>query len=210
MSQLTAWGYSINSDEALPDMMSMEDFTDFTANKYAGDERLTDTLKAACAAVRNYCGWHIYPAVECSMSEYLLRGNGRVKCVGNDLQIQLPATLVSAVSGVLINDSDHDDFALENNGMIHVFDVGLYAMSRKTKVTVLYTAGFPAGQIDGIKELIANRVIQALSSSGGVQTESAGGVSITYSSSWANTAGAGQLTDTNKEILMPYKVRGVF
>ena len=81
---------------------------------------------------------------------------------------------------------------------------------RKTRLAVAYTAGLPDGLMDGIQELISHRVTHALASSAGVQSESAGGVSITYSANWINSARSTALPDDNKEVLAPYRVRGVF
>jgi hypothetical protein len=61
-----------------------------------------------------------------------------------------------------------------------------------------------------VQELIAHRVTHALASSAGVQSETAGGVSITYNATWTNSARATALADDNKEVLAPYRLRGVF
>lgn len=208
MSLLTNWGYSISDADALPDMLTAEEFNELTAGKYAGDARIAPNISAACSAVRNYCGWHVYPAQACELAEYMLYGNGRVKTVGRDLLVQLPATYVSAVSSVRIGDNVLTDYALETNGILHIFDVPM--LSRKSKLTVEYTAGISDGMMAGIKELISNRVTHALASSAGIQSETAGGVSITYSASWINSARATALASDNKEVIDPYRLEGVF
>ena len=208
MSLLTTWGYTITDADALTPMLSVSDFNTLTANKYAGDARIESELAAACMAVRNYCGWHVYPAQACSFTERLLAGNGRVKRAGPDLLIQLPATFVSAVTSVALGSVGHEDYDLAPNGILRLFDVG--CTDRRTQITVTYTAGVPAGMMDGLKELIAGRVTHALAQPYGVQSESAGGVSVTYSSSWAASASATALPDDNKETLAPYRARGVF
>lgn len=204
----TIWGYTITDADALKPMLSVDGFNELTANKYAGDARIEPNLNAACAAIRNWCGWHVYPAQACSMTERLLAGNGRVKRAGDDLLIQLPATFVSTPVTVTIDGAPFDDFDLAPNGILRLFDVG--PMSRKTLVTVTYTAGLSAGMMDSIKELIAHRVTHALASSAGVQSESAGGVSVTYSANWINSARSTALPDDNKEVLAPFRARGVF
>ena len=204
----TIWGYAITDAESLADMLTVEEFNNITANKYAGDARIEPNIAAACAAIRNYCGWHVYPAQACSMTERLLAGNGRVKRVGADILIQLPATFVSAPVTVTIDGVPFDDYDLAPNGILWLFDVG--PLGRKAQVTVTYTAGLSDGTMDGIKELIAGRVNHALAQPYGVQSESAGGVSVTYSASWAASASASALPDDNKDVLAPYRVRGVF
>lgn len=208
MSILTPWGYTITDEGDLPPMLSEDDFNALTANKYAGDARIAPNLAAACAAIRNWCGWHVYPARACLLTERLLAGNGRVKRAGDDLLVQLPATFVTVPASVTIDGAPFDDFDLAPNGILRLFDVGW--MTRRTQIVVTYTAGLDDGMMDGIKELIAGRVNHALAQPYGVQSESAGGVSVTYSSSWAASASASALPDDNKEVLSPYRVRGVF
>ena len=43
-----------------------------------------------------------------------------------------------------------------------------------------------------------------------VVSESVGGVSVTYNANWTNSARATALADDNKEVLSPYRLRGVF
>ena len=204
----TIWGYTITDADALPDMLTEAEFNTLTANKYAGDARIAPELAAASMAVRSWCGWHVYPAQNCELTERQLRGNGRVKRAGPDLLIQLPAAFVAAVTSVTIDGTAHEDYDLAANGILRLFDVP--CTSRRTQVAVAYTAGLPDGLMGGIRELIAGRVTHALAQPYGVQSESAGGVSITYSASWAASASASALPDDNKETLAPYRVRGVF
>ena len=204
----TQWGYTITDADALTPMLTEADFNAMTANKYAGDARIPPALAAACAAVRNFCGWHVYPAQSCTLTERILMGNGRVKRSGPDLLIQLPAAFVSAVTSVTLDDVAHEDFDLAPNGILTLFDVRF--TTRRTRISAAYTAGIPAGMMDGLKDLIAGRVTHALAQPYGVQSESAGGVSITYSASWAASASATALPDDNRETLEPYRVRGVF
>lgn len=203
----TTWGYTIDA-EALTPILTPEEFATMTAGKYAGDVRIESNINAASAAVRSYCGWHIAPALSCTLTERLLAGNGRVKRSGPDLLIQLPATLVTAVTSVTVDGAEHDDYDLAPNGILRLFDVG--CMTRKAQITVSYTAGLSDAMLDGLKELIAGRVIHALAQPYGVQSESAGGVSITYSSSWAASASATALPDDNRTTLDAYRVKGVF
>lgn len=208
MSILTPWGYTITDADALEPMLTVEQFNALTASKYAGDVRIEPNLAAACAAIRNFCGWHVYPARACQLTERLLAGNGRVKRSGDDLLIQLPAAFVSAVASVTIDGVPFDDFDLAVSGILRLFDVGW--MTRRAQIAVSYTAGLDDGMMDGIRELIAGRVNHALAQPYGVQSESAGGVSVTYSASWAASASASALPDDNRETLAPYRVRGVF
>jgi len=210
MSLLTTWGYTITDADALEDMISAESFNAITANKYAGDARIEPNIRAVGAAIRNYCGWHVYPEQQCSFSERLLNGNGHLKRTGTDILIQLPAAFVTGVTSVTIDGESSEDFDFETNGLVRVFDVYEHSVTRKTVITVEYTAGVSDAMMDAITELAAHRITHALASSAGVQSESSGGVSVTYSANWINSARSTALADDNKEVLAPYKVRGVF
>ena len=209
MSLATIWGYNLTEDATtFADLLTESEFDELTAGKYTGDRRITAEIKPASDAIRNYCGWHLYPEAACSLSERLLHGDGRAKRVGRDLMIQLPARFVTAVSSVLIDDVAYTDFDFERDGILHIFDVP--ALSRKSLVVVNYTAGIPAALMGSVKELAAHRVTHALASSNGVTSEAAGGVSITYNAAWVNSARASALPDDDKEVLAPFKVQGVF
>lgn len=210
MSLLTTWGYKIEDAEELEEVISVPEFNALTANKYAGDVRIEPNIKAAGAAIRNYCGWHVFPNLACSFSERLLHGNGNLKRSGTDILIQLPATFVTEVSSVRIDGEESDDFSFDENGLVRVFDVYTHTVTRKTLISVEYRAGLIDPMMDAVKELAAHRVTHALASSAGVQSETAGGVSITYSANWINSARATALADDNKEVLAPYNVRGLY
>lgn len=209
MSLATNWGYTLTGElTVLPNLITVEEYNTYTAGKYNEDIRIESNIKAASQAIRNYCGWHVYPSAKCSMSERLLYGNGRAKRVGNDLMIQLPAKFVTAIESVIIDDVNYTDFAFDSGGIVHVFDIP--EMSRKSIVEVEYTAGITDNLMESIKELVSHRVTHALASSNGVTSEAAGGVSVTYNANWINSARATALPDDNKEVLAPYKIQGVF
>ena len=208
MSLVTNWGYTITDADALADMLTLTEFNTMTANKYAGDVRIPDNIEAACMAIRNYVGWHLYPSQACSFSERLLSGDGRIKRAGPDCLVQLPAAYVASVTSVKVNGETWTDFTYGINGLLRLFD--LRCGNRKMEITVTYTAGIPDALMGSVKELIAHRVTHALASSAGVQSESAGGVSITYSANWINSSRATALADDNKEVLAPFKLREVF
>lgn len=210
MSLKTTWGYTITDADALVPMLTAEEFNTLTANKYAGDTRIPGNINAACDAIRNYCGWHVYPAQACSFSDRFVNSNGKVKRAGPDILIQLPAAFVVSVSSVTIGETPWTDFAIEENGLLRLFDVPRETVGRKTVFSVTYSAGLASGNMDGLKELIAHRVTHALVSPAGIQSETAGGVSVTYSANWINSARATALADDNKEVLAPFRVRGVY
>lgn len=209
MSLKTNWGYTLPNTDALPDMITAEEFDILTAGKYAGDVRIAGNIAAASSAIRNYCGWHVSPPLPCVLKEHLLYGDGRIKRIYDDFIIQLPATHVSEVTAVKIDDIPVSAFTLDGS-LVYVFGVQLSKISRQTEIEVDYIAGISDGMAAGIRELIAHRVTHALASSAGVQSETAGGVSITYSANWINSARSTALASDNKEVIDPYRVQGVY
>lgn len=208
MSLLTNWGYTITNADELPDMLESYEFYEFSAGKYHGDQRTAREISAASAAIRNYCGWHVYPPQACEVC--IPMNDRRVTRVGTDLLIQLPAKYVSAVSKVEINDVAVTAYTLETNGLLRLYDISPLGLHRYTPIDIIYAAGLPNELMGGVKELVAHRVTHALASSNGITTEQVGGVSVTYNANWINSAQASSLQDSDKETLEPYRLQGVF
>lgn len=205
---VTNWGYTLTDIDKLPDMLTQAEYDGLTAYRYEGDVRISGTIKAACSAIRNYCGWHLFPSEACELK--MVMENQRITLVGSDLLIQLPAKYVSAVTAVTFGETECSEFSFETNGILKVYNVPLCGVKRYTEVTVTYIAGLPAEMMDGIKELVAHRVTHAATSSNGITSEAAGGVSVTYNAGWVNSARATALPNDNKEVLQPFRVQGVF
>lgn len=204
---ITNWGYTLTDTESLEDMLSVDEFTTFSGGRYSSDtERVEAEISAASAAIRNYVGWHLFPALSCELSTFAL--DRRVTHVGTDIMIQLPARIVQSVESVTIDGAEYTDYYCDPNGILRVFDVG--AVDRKGLIVVDYTAGLDAGMMAPIKELLAHRVTHAIAVPAGVTSEAAGGVSVTYNANWINNSRATALVADNREVLIPYRVQGVF
>ena len=195
--------------DEVPGMMTLSEFNSMTAEKYLADSRVEPDIKAATAAIRNYCGWHVYPSQACELNTTLY--DKAVTVSDRVLMIQLPAPFVPSIELIQIGDEVIDEtYVLMPNGILRVYGLSWSRLKLWTPVVVRYTAGIPEGAADGLKELIAHRVTHALASSEGVQSETAGGVSVTYNANWINNSRATALADDNKEVLSPYRLRGVF
>ncbi|MBQ1292609.1 MAG: hypothetical protein IIY21_01105 [Clostridiales bacterium] len=195
---LTNWGYTIENTASLPDLMTVAEFDALTGNKFAGDARVSSLLASAQITVRNFCGWHLYPSLPCKFEADSIDVS---RC------IQLPSRFVSGVSSVKLRDTDIVDYHVKTNGL--VFLDGSVLGRSWNDVEVRFTSGLGAAQIGALKEILAGRIANALTNSYGVQSESAGGVSITYSLNWASHASAASITDPLIAALMPYKVQEV-
>lgn len=211
----TNWGYTLTTATSLTDFLTVQEFNTFTANKFTGDVRIEPNIHSATRSIQNYCGWHIYPNLECEMIYRVL--DLRDCFVGSDLLIQLPATFVTEISSILLNPIFEDDvwtgtvltgFDLSESGLLRIYDVG--SIDRRARIRIVYKAGLDSTQMDVLQELTAHRVTHAVSSSYGVMSESAGGVSVSYNSSWAGNTRSTALPDDNKEVLNAYRCKGVF
>lgn len=217
---LSPWGY-IYDAETLPNLINATDFADFTNGKFGTtDTRIASNIASASAAIRNFCGWHVAPSLDCGMLYNV--HDLRDAFIGGDLLIQLPATFVTGIDKVVLNavwNSDEDEWEGEvitdparfdygmGGGLLKVYDVGV--LDRRSKVFVRYTAGFANTAIPLVKEVACNGVVHALTNTYGVNSEAAGGVSVSYNASWAGK-GSTALTNDTRDALEPYKVKGVF
>ena len=211
---LTTWGYSITSEDILPDLLSEDEFDALTGSKYAGDNRTEYLIKSASAAIRGLVGWHLAPSETCEAVFSMQSGN--VRRVGPDLLVQLPARFVSSVGAVLLNARQENgewygvpgDYDFDTNGILRVYNAGI--CSRRSKVVIRYIAGLTDDMLGAVKEMISYNVQHSMANGYGVQSETAGGVSISYSANWANSGRATALADDSREVLAPYRLQGVF
>ena len=205
MSLLTTWGYSLTELNSIPDMMDADEFREMTGRRDNVD-RVEAEISAACGAIRNYVGWHLAPATDCEFKT--IASDRRITRAHGDVLIQLPARYVTEVSSVSIGGTEYDSFYADPNGLLHVF--GVPFTGRSDLVVVQYVAGISDEMLAPIKELIAHRVTHALAVPPGITSEASGGVSVTYNANWINNSRATALAGDNKELLIPYRVQGVF
>lgn len=214
----TPWGYIVDA-ATLPDLITTSEFSQYTNGKFGTtDQRIAVNIASASASIRNFCGWHVAPSLVCGM---LYNVNDlRDAFIGRDLLIQLPAAFVTNVSKIILNaklntqtgdyegdviDEDRIDASL--SGLIRVFDVGV--LDRRAKIFVKYTAGYGSDAAADVKEIAASAVVHALTNTYGVNSEAAGGVSISYNAAWSGK-GSTALTNDTRSTLDAYKARRVF
>lgn len=193
---LTAWGYEIDGTQ-LPPLLTVEAFDDMTGGKYAGDLRAASALSAASQAVRNACGWHIAPSLQCTATP--LHVEPRL--------VVLPANAVTAVTSVTENGVDLVDGEYEwrCDGLIRRACFKCWS-SKWNAVEVSYTAGYDADAVPDLVEAvraIAEGVI-AIGGTAGVRSESADGVTVAYSDNASSIAAA--LTEQQRAALAPYRL----
>lgn len=204
----TSWGYTLLDAATMPSILTVEEFNSMTANKYVLDSRVQSTINSVTAAVRNYCGWHIAGSQRCEL--VLNAQDLQITKKYSDILIQLPFKYISDVETVIFNATkennewvgDEYEYSVAYNGRLTVYDANID--SRKSTIVVVATVGLSF--TDDIKSIICNKVAHVLSGTYGVQSETAGGLSISYSSSFVNGAKANSFMTDDKEILNAYKV----
>lgn len=205
MNTLTNWGYMLVDTDGLLDMLDVSEYQLYSGRN-DDVKRVEAEISAACASIRNYVGWHLYPLRSCKLE--VIASDRRVIYNGPDMLVQLPARLVQAVSSVEIDDVPCSHFYIDPSGTLRIFDTA--PANRYSVIAIEYTAGLTDDLMAPIKELIAHRVTHAMAVPAGVVSEASGGVSVTYNATWINNSRATALMGDNKELLIPYKVQGVF
>ena len=193
---LTAWGYEIDATQ-LPPLLTVEAFDDMTGGKYAGDLRAVSALNAASQAVRNACGWHVAPNLECTAVPLLVQPR----------LVALPANAVTAVESVTENGVELTDGEYEwrRDGLVRRACFKCWPTNWDA-VTIAYIAGYDAEAVPDLAEAvraIAEGVI-AIGGTAGVRSESADGVTVAYSADASSIAAA--LTEQQRAALAPYRL----
>ena len=207
---LTNWGYSIDIIGNLPALLSVDEFNTMTAGKYATDSRVATTLSSVSSAIRSYVGWHLAGEYSCELE--LSFDDLHIVRNGRDIDIRLPVGYVTGVSHIFFDAKKEDGiwdgmefmFTHKANGLIRVYNVP-QCFERYSKVVILFTAGLSDEFAMGIKSIVAQKTSHILSAPTGITNETAGGVSISYSANYVNSAKTSLLTD-DKEALLPFKV----
>ena len=205
MSLLTPWGYTLTDLSTLTDFITLQEFNAYSGNKYTGDTRIASAIASASQGIRDYVGWHLYPNTACRLE---ISGiDKRISKTFYGLQIQLPARFVTAVSKVTIDGVEYTNYALENSGILRIYNGHCRIDSA---IVVEYTAGLPDGLMSTIKDITGARTLKPLAQTYGVNSETAGGVSISYNQAWATDTSASMLQSAETSVLEPYRLRGLF
>ena len=191
---LTAWGYEVSGD-SLPPLLSEDDFDEMTGGRYADDLRASAALSAASQAVRNACGWHVSPSLDCTAVPLLVQPR----------LVALPANMVTAVTAVreLGAELSDGEYEWRRDGLVRRACFKCWPKSWNA-VEVEYTAGFDAAAAPDLAEAVRAIAEGVLAVAAGVTSESADGVSISYASSASSVAAA--LTEQQRAALSPYRL----
>ncbi len=188
-SARTPWGYEISlrdGSTALPPLMSVDELQTALGRSYTTN-KVSWALAAVSAAIRDWCGWHVFPRVSC---ERVGTGYGRI--------MALPAIGDVDVSSVTVSGATLDPSAYEwdERGIVRL--LGGTFPDRWRSVTVDYTAGLDSAL--AIQTAVTNTAANFLAMTPGVRSETLGDQSVQY-------MGAGvYLTDADKAVLARYRI----
>lgn len=200
---ITSWGYEILNVDRLPEILNAGEFNAMTANKFACDQRIQSMITSITASIRNYCGWHVAGNIECSVSYTF--DDLHVTRHGHDLLIQLPSRCATAITKIMINDIEINPqhFYLKQSGLLRIYNLCKF-YNRYDIITINFMSGL--SDEAGIKGVIASRVSNALSGTAGISSETAGGVSISYSQSFVAGTNPVALLTADREYLLQYRI----
>lgn len=184
----TPWGYEAEGE--LDPLITTEEFHELTDHKYATDARIAPSIAACSSAVRNACGWHVWPHVAC-----------RATMDGGERRLWLPANLVTTVSAVSVCGSEVTAYEWNRQGLLRV----PYSPDVLRAVVAEYEAGYADVPYE-LKELVRDHVERSVSKSRGIAQETAGSVSISYAQSYAATLGGVSLSPTDREVIGHYRL----
>ena len=186
---LTPWGYEVDE---LPDLITVSDFNAATNDRYAGDARIEPAIASASAAIRAYCGWHVAPVLDCSIT-----------LDGEAGDIWLPTNALASVTSAKVGGEDVTVTGSNRRGRVR--------LEHKTcglgNVAIDYVAGYDVAACPDLMGVVVQRVMASVAmTTYGVLQETAGGVSISYSGSALSDLGSAFLPDSVKAALSTYRL----
>lgn len=188
MTYTTRWGYTVPCE--LPPLLTANQLLVIAPNLSSSTESITAVLEGVSSAVRDYCGWHIAPNLEC---DFIGNGEGRL--------LMLPAMGVTSVESLAINGKPAPVYQWTAAGMIRLNCASFPREWRS--VECRYHAGFDSA---AVQQAVAQIALNTLTAAPGVREEHAGQVGITYNATGSGISGGVTLLERDRSILAPYKL----
>lgn len=182
----TPWGYTV---EELPPIMSPSELRTLMPTLSSTDATLSAVLDGVSSAIRDWCGWHVAPVLECTFT-----GNGEGSL------LMLPAMGVQSFESLDV-DGSNPAYWWDASGMVRLKG-GIFPCGWRN-VTAVYTAGFASASVAQVAAQVAANMLTA---SPGVREEHAGQVGITYNQTGSGITGGVSLLDRDRALLAPYRL----
>lgn len=163
-----------------------------------GDPRVDPILDGVSAAVRRWCGWHIYPEVQ---ETVVLDGpGGRYLALPTKQATQVQSILEN---GFILLDGIHYRWAFDGS----VKRLDRYWVDDYRAVTVTYRHGFD--EVEDVKSVVLSVASRQLASPMGAVSEAAGGVTVKWSETASGVAGGLGILAHEFALLAPYRIESV-
>lgn len=148
------------------------------------------------AAVRAWCGWHVSPVIEETLT---LDGNGTNR-------LALPSNMVHAVNELLVDGMPVEGFSFSRDGWIQL-PAGCITPRRPGCITAVITHGWDS--VPDVQKVIADFTARAaMGAPGSIASQRAGTQYVAYATHNGEATGGGLLS-TEKALLEKYKLRQV-
>ena len=195
MEYATNWGYSVDLPQGcfeLPPIISVDEFIEQTDGKMVSSEaRIEAVIGYTSQAIRDWCGWHVAPALPCS---WVGEGDGRL--------MLLPCKAVTSVTSLKVLGSDEGSFEWKPNGLLRL--KGSRFPDEWRSVEVAFTAGFEA--IGSLKQAVLQIASNALAATPGVRGERVGQVSVDFNQTASGVSGGVRFLESDLGLLAPYRL----
>lgn len=149
--------------------------------------------RAAQAAIRRECGWHVAPAIDQTLvvDSY----GGRI--------LHLPTKHINSLESITVDGQDVTGQADWSQSGVIQLRQGQWP-DRPRAVTVALNHGYPAEEVPEILELMRSLAKRARTQPG-LASQSVNGATATYLTYGGNTLGL-QLLQVEKDMLAPYRL----
>lgn len=181
----------------LPPLVTAAEFAAWTNGKIsAEDPRVLPLLNGASSGIRRYCGWHIAPVLEETLTgdgpggRILLLPTGR-----------LSAVLSADNAGIPVNLADVDVSAA---GMVELR--GGNWSARFGSVSARVRHGFDLADVADVAQIVKQVTANALASPMGATREQAGTVSIAWATTAPGVSGGLSILERDFAILNALKI----
>ncbi len=151
-------------------------------------------MRAAQAAVRHYCGWHISPQVTETLTVDAYGGRS----------LALPSKHVTAISSIVIGSDDVTSDVVWSEAGTVVLTSGVWPdLPGSVKVTI--THGWDADEVPDVAAMILSVAKRARTNPGSISAQSVNGASVNFATSSGVPLGV-PLMQAEMDALAPYRL----
>lgn len=190
----------IEPDEAafaLPPIVSAEGFSAWTKGQVpATDARVLPLLKGASAGIRRWCGWHVAPVLEETLSGDGPGSSHIVLPTGRLLDVLTASNAGDPVDVAGLDWSRH--------GIVERRELCWSARLGSVEIRVRH--GYDLAEVPDVAQIVKQVTANALASPMGATREQAGTVSISWATTAPGVSGGLSLLQRDLETLAPFRI----